>query len=294
MDNAQFGKGEHAALLIHGLSGSPLEMQYVAGRLRKAGFSVHVPHLAGYGFADRGKRTDVGRWQDWYRELANEFEELSRAHRTVSVCGLCIGAVLALKLAADTGARISGLSLLATTLYYDGWSIPWYRFMLTLGYYLPFGHGYAYQERYPYGVKNEQLRRWIAREMREKSTSIAGASKLSLTAIHEAEKLIGVVKRRMREVTVPALVIHALEEQCGPDEWAGGVNFTPHIGPPRGAWTQRAVRFRLHLLRPPHHQPRLCGYGSLGGPPYESRRADKQACVLAQSKDFVQCEVPDL
>ena len=38
-------KGEDAVLLIHGLSGTPLEMQYVARMLHKGGFTVVAPHF---------------------------------------------------------------------------------------------------------------------------------------------------------------------------------------------------------------------------------------------------------
>ena len=215
MTHTHLESGDHAVLLIHGLSGNPLEMQYLARRLQATGFSVHVPHMRGYGYrqgAKGAKGASIGHWQDWYAEVAAEFDTLQRAYRSVSVCGLCIGAVLALKLAAERSERICALSLLATTLFYDGWSIPWYRFLLPLGYYTPMGRHYAYEERYPFGVKNARLREWIAREMREKSTSIAGAALLPMAAIHEAAKLIGNVKRIIPRITTPALVMHALED----------------------------------------------------------------------------------
>ena len=36
--------GHNAVLLIHGLSGNPREMQYLARRLQATGFSVCVPY----------------------------------------------------------------------------------------------------------------------------------------------------------------------------------------------------------------------------------------------------------
>ena len=60
-------------------------------------------------------------------------------------------------------ALYAALSLLSTTLAYDGWSIPWYRFLLPLGYYTSLRHTYSYPEREPYGLKNELLRKRIAR-----------------------------------------------------------------------------------------------------------------------------------
>ena len=157
-----------------------------------------------------------------------ELRDMQRSYRTVSVGGLCIGAVLALNAATEASGEIAGLSLLSTTLFYDGWSIPWYRFMLPLGYYTPFRYIYAYREREPFGLKNEQLRRWVAREMSHKTSSIAGASNLTLPAIHEAELLIKSVKRRLAQVTTPALVIHAAEDDVSTPRSADFV--TNHIG----------------------------------------------------------------
>ena len=202
-------KVEHAVLLIHGLSGTPLEMQYVARMLHKAGFSVRVPHFSGYGYGDRSK---TKKWQEWHREVSAHFDEMKQKYKSVSVCGLCIGAVLALKLASEKKDEVAALSLLATTLFFDGWSIPWYRFLLPLGYYTPARYFYSYREREPYGLKNEQLRAWIAREMTEKSTSAAGSARIPMSGIYETDKLIRDVKKSMNQVSAPALIMHSLED----------------------------------------------------------------------------------
>jgi carboxylesterase len=203
---------EHAALLIHGLSGNPLEMQYLAKRLRQAGYATFVPHFKGYGFGGRSDPFATGTWRQWRAQVLDHFDELSRRYRSVSVSGLCIGAVLALDLAAERPGRVTALSLLATTLAYDGWSIPWYYFLAPLAYHTPLRYRYSYRERHPYGVKNESLRKWIAREMSEKTTSIAGASSLPMTAVYEANQLIRHVRGTISGVTAPALVVHAKED----------------------------------------------------------------------------------
>ncbi len=204
--------GEHAVLLIHGLQGTPIEMQSIAKRLHKAGYSVHVPHFKGYGYSTRDSAHSVTPWRDWRGQVLHELRGMKRQYKTVSVGGLCIGAVLALSVAEEASASISGLSLLSTTLFYDGWSIPWYRFMLPLGYYTPFRHIYKYKGRQPFGIKNEKLQQWLIREVNHKASAIAAAANLSLPAIHEAELLIKSVKRNLYKVTAPVLVIHAIED----------------------------------------------------------------------------------
>ena len=228
MKNVELIGGEHAVLLIHGLQGVPTEMLALAKRLHKAGYSVKVPHFQGYGYTEGDTPRSVTPWRDWRGQVMLELRNMKLQYKTVAIGGLCIGAVLALSVAEEASAEISGLSLLATTLFYDGWSIPWYRFMLPIGYYTPLRYIYAYKEREPFGLKNQQLRRWVAREMRHKTSSIAGASNLTLPAIHEAELLIKSVRRNLHKVTAPALVIHAVEDDVSTPRSADFV--TTHIG----------------------------------------------------------------
>ncbi len=215
--------GEDAVLLLHGLAASPLEMRYVARALHRDGFSVHVPHLHGYGYG--GVATDS---REWHARACTIFDQLRRDYRTVSIGGLCIGAVLALSLAAEKGRDVAALSLLSTTLAYDGWSVPWYRFLLPFGYYTPLRHVYAYHEREPYGLKNEVLRKRIARTAQQAALTEAGASSLPMNHIYQAMRLIGRVKRNLGHVLAPALVVHAVDDDTASVKSADFV--IDHIG----------------------------------------------------------------
>ncbi|BBI98578.1 hypothetical protein FGKAn22_02710 [Ferrigenium kumadai] len=220
--------GEHAILLLHGLQSSPAELLPVAKRLNQAGYTVHMPHIQGYGFMHGDTPRSVTHWQDWHAKALAEFRELKQKHASVAVGGLCIGATLSLSIAAELGDEVSALVLMATTLWYDGWSMPWYRFMRYVGYYSPFRYIYSYREREPFGLKNEQLRKWIAREMSHKDSSIVGASKLNLPAIQEAERMIQVVKPLLPRVIAPAIIIHAEEDDVSSPRNARYV--AEHIG----------------------------------------------------------------
>jgi carboxylesterase len=228
MDAITLKGGEHAVLLLHGLQSSPAELQPIAKRLHQAGYTVHVPHIAGYGFMHGDTPRSVTHWQDWHARALVEFRALKQQHSTVAVGGLCIGATLSLSIAAELGDEVSALTLLATTLWYDGWSIPWYRFMRYIGYYSPVRYLYSYREREPFGLKNKKLRKWIAREMSHKDSSIVGASKLNLPAIQEAERMIGSVKKSLHRVTAPAIIIHAEEDDVASPRNARYV--AEHIG----------------------------------------------------------------
>ncbi len=212
MINGAISSGRHAVVLLHGLYSSALELQYVSKRLRAAGFAVYTPHLSGYSVTQGKYPAVAGEWETWLDEARSFLRPIVERHERVSIGGLCIGADLALMLAAEHGARVHSLMLLSTTLYYDGWSLPWYRFLLPLAYYTPLGRLYAYEEREPFGLKNEQMRRLVAAEMKQRKLSRAGADRLHSSGLFQAQRLIRSVKRVLPEVRVPALIVHATED----------------------------------------------------------------------------------
>ncbi len=199
--------GEHAVVLIHGLTGSPYELKSLARSLNKAGFTVKGPLLAGHGT----KLEDLvkTRWEDWYGTVHAAVKDFQKTHETVSVSGLCMGALLALCLASDPECEITALSLLSTTIFYDGWSLPWYRFLLPISYLPPFKYFYSYKERDPYGVKNERMRREVALSLKE---SAIVYDRFPSQCLHELFKIIRRTKIILPEVTAPTLIIHARED----------------------------------------------------------------------------------
>jgi len=204
-----------AVLLLHGLYSNPNEMSPLGKELEKAGYRVAIPHLQGYTVCAEDvldRRFARSPWEDWYAQVETVFDELRQQHRRVVVGGLCIGADLALHLAAQRGLQVAAVLALATTLYYDGWGIPWYSFLLPLGYYTPLRHIYTYRERAPFGLKNPRVRARVERDMREREVSAAGASELPLNGIYQAQRLIGSIKKELPQVVSPTLVIHSRED----------------------------------------------------------------------------------
>lgn len=204
-----------AVLLLHGLYSNPNEMSPLGKELEKAGYRVAIPHLQGYTVCAEDvldRRFARSPWEDWYAQVETVFDELRQQHRRVVVGGLCIGADLALHLAAQRGLQVAAVLALATTLYYDGWGIPWYSFLLPLGYHTPLRHIYTYRERAPFGLKNPRVRARVERDMREREVSAAGASELPLNGIYQAQRLIGSIKKELPQVVSPTLVIHSRED----------------------------------------------------------------------------------
>ncbi|MBP2650836.1 MAG: alpha/beta hydrolase fold protein [Firmicutes bacterium] len=198
---------ENGVILIHGLTGSPYEMKYLATQLNRAGFSVAVPCLAGHsqGISDLKKTT----WQDWYKSVQESMEVLKGNCSRIFTAGLCMGAVLALHVARQYPLDVKAVAALSTTFQFDGWGTPWYRFLMPINNYTPAKYFYSYPEREPYGIKNERLRRMVAKGLKDNSIAYDCVPGVSMYELH---KLAGVVKQELPELSVPTLIIHSTED----------------------------------------------------------------------------------
>lgn len=215
--------GKDAALLIHGLTGSPFEVKHLAKRLHKAGFTVSVPLLAGHGTSIQ--ELSKLRWQDWYGTVAETFNDLKKNHDSVSASGLCMGALLALQLAADYEGEVTAISLLSTTLFYDGWSLPWYKFLLPLAYYPPVKYFYSYKESSPYGIKNERLRELYLHGMKDGSIAY---DTIPAEGMRELYRLSNAVRKIMPRIKTPVLILHSAEDDLASSKNADYIE--RHIG----------------------------------------------------------------
>lgn len=210
-DDKKAARGRHAVLLFHGFRSSPGELLPVVGPLRALGYEVVTPQYRGY--SEARDSPYVGRWQDWLDDALRTFDALREEYESVSLGGLCSGAVLALALALQRPAAVRALTLLSPTLYYDGWGLSWLVRLRYIGYYTPLRYVWSIPERSPFGVKNLQIRTWIMRQMLERKSSVAGAARLPLAGIYEIEKMIRHVKPRIGQIGAPSLLLHAREDE---------------------------------------------------------------------------------
>src|SRR5512137_50773 len=104
--------GADAALLLHGLTGTPFELRPVADRLAKNGVRCLAPVLPGHESPEALARTS---WLDWVGGAREALSRLGETRRTL-VVGSSMGALLACTLAADDPGRVDGLALLAPAL----------------------------------------------------------------------------------------------------------------------------------------------------------------------------------
>lgn len=204
--------GRRGVLLFHGLSSSPLELQYLARGLHRAGYSVRIAVIEGYSHGLPTVRPSGHR--EWSTAALAEFDRMREQCDTLAVGGLCIGALLSLHIAAQRCDAVSHVLALSTTLRYDGWAAPRSRWLLPLARVLPWAGRIAVKEREPYGLKDERLRAWVAAQMKESGGSDAGAAILRVRDLLQAQDLMRLVRQGMKQIKAPTLLLHARDDEA--------------------------------------------------------------------------------
>ena len=206
-------KSGRAVVLLHGLCSSPLDVRPFARALREHGFHPVTPALPGYGASDLHLSVGAAAcgYRCWIDAVKDEVDRLALTHSEVTVCGESLGATLALAVAAESPA-LDALSLISTTLFFDGWNVSRWRFLLPLLYYTPLGRIYRYREKPPYGVKNELVRALVAGQLERRKMSPPAASTVPTAHLREADRLIRHVKNSLGRIRTPVLLIHARDD----------------------------------------------------------------------------------
>ncbi len=206
---------EAAVILIHGLTGSPHEMRFPANFLYRKDYSVVCPRLAHHG--EPISILKRAKWQEFYRSVREALLKIPPSQK-VFVAGQSMGALLALLLAEEFPERVSGVTCISPTLFYDGWNIPWSHCLLPLAYFTPIRHIAYFKEESPYGIKNENVRRRIRECYKNVSLSDDfdaakfGYPYFPVTLFCEMRLLIRHLKKKLPLIHTPVQLIQACED----------------------------------------------------------------------------------
>jgi carboxylesterase len=184
-------KKETGILLLHGLSGTPAEVEPLGNYLAEKGYSVLGPWLKGHDTnpKDLAKTT----WQDWAQSAKEAYDHLQQSCSKVFVGGLSMGADQALHLAARV--PMAGIiSMAAPVRIFDFRfnGIAFFRFLqwrtsnLTGGILDPQSPPHL---TYPY---------------------------VATQSLYELKKLMDLVRSELPRITVPALVIQGRKDSMVP------------------------------------------------------------------------------
>jgi carboxylesterase len=187
-------------------------MKYLGKGLARSGFSVFGMQLAGHCGSDADLLATG--WQDWISSVETAYDWLRQRVDRVLVGGLSMGALLALELETRRPGAVAGLALYSTTIWYDGWNVPLRQleFLLPLVLRLPFGKRFRWSEAFPYGIKDERVRRRVVAQMHAGNSAGAGLPCLTGPSLRELTTLIARIKRNIGQVRAPALIVHAIED----------------------------------------------------------------------------------
>src|SRR5437016_823794 len=86
-----------AVLLLHGLTGTPVDMHYMKDALVADGYTVSSPLLPGRGTRPEDMFSLC--WEDWMSAALDAYDDLARDHEDVIVGGLSAGATMTLDVA---------------------------------------------------------------------------------------------------------------------------------------------------------------------------------------------------
>ncbi|MGE5511096.1 MAG: alpha/beta hydrolase [Bacteroidota bacterium] len=210
-DRSTFHSGGRVGfLLIHGLGGTPVELRFVAQGLARAGHTVYCCQLAGHCGTIEDLRTST--WQQWYASVKQAHDRLKEHCDIIIAGGLSMGGILALHLAHERPQEVHGLALYAPTLKLDGWAMPWYSFVLRWVRPTPIKFELNLPEHDPYGIKDERLRAFVVGSMLSGDSSEAGVFSTPVRSFAHFNSLLAVVKKELRKITTPALIIHPRED----------------------------------------------------------------------------------
>jgi len=204
------GTNGKAVLLIHGLTGAPVEMRFVGKTLNRLGFTVYAPVVAGH--CKDIAALEAVKYEDWIESMREPLNRLCREVRHVYTAGICVGGAIGLMLAHLERGKVEKSVIYSPTMNYDGWNQT---FWGKLGAYLiprliwckPLHH-LSFEERPPFGIKEERMRRFIM-----EGASMKGIQhSMPVIALYENCRLNSAMKAALPQMTVPTLLLHAAED----------------------------------------------------------------------------------
>ena len=192
-------KGRIGCLLVHGLTSCAEEMEGIGEFLYSKGFTVLGTLLKGHNTSLEDLHSTS--WRDWYSAVEDDFNFLRKQCSKVYVIGLSIGGALSAHLAANK--KFDGLVLLAPAIFYTN---PLAKFTPLLKYFKKY-KAKDYSRYYP-GRKEAFFD--IADE--KAALNRIAYKKVPLASLASAMNLIGIVKKDIRKINCPVLIIHSLSD----------------------------------------------------------------------------------
>jgi carboxylesterase len=223
--------------LIHGITGTPVEMGYLARQIAHHGWDVYATTLPGHCTRLRALLKTSER--DWVNHVHDQLVFMRERYDHVFVAGLSAGGLLALL--GSLAVNVDGIGVLSPTIVYDGWNTPWTHAILPFAMKVvprPLQHILFHVDGPPFGIKDEGLqarvraayspirvlREWLGcwwagwkthrdtHQLRPSAAALQGFPLFPLKTLTDIDRLIRRVRARMGEVTAPTVILQARED----------------------------------------------------------------------------------
>ncbi len=195
----QLKKSKTAILLVHGFSASPPEMRYLGDILFNAGHTVLGIRLEGHGTSPY----DLARfeWEDWFSSVERGYNLLSYYADKIIVIGFSMGGSLALHLASYNKNKLCGVvSISSPIIIRDTYGR--YFFLL------PIINKINNLTR-SFTEKETGVIEFIPSDPENKKTNY---KHMPLKGIYELMKLTNALRRELKNITCPLLILHASKD----------------------------------------------------------------------------------
>ena len=117
--------GPCGVVLVHGYTGTPMELRPLGDYLAAQGFTVLGVRLPGHGTS--WQELEQTTWPKWYQAVADGVRQLQGCCKSVSVAGLSLGGLLAAKAAAEL--PLASAVLMSTPIYVRDWRVPFIKYL---------------------------------------------------------------------------------------------------------------------------------------------------------------------
>ena len=152
------------------------------------------------------------RAEAWLDAVTEQYRVLENEYDTLHVAGMCMGALVALLLCHRVQHARGRLALLATPVFIDGWSTPWYRALRHVLYRVPgVAERMRVEEGEPFGIKNATIRAIVKKKFeREDSFHYAW---VPLACVRQVDRMRDWALEAAAGTPCPTLVLHAREDE---------------------------------------------------------------------------------
>lgn len=178
-------KQETGILLLHGFTGSPNSMKWLADEFKKQGYLTAVPQLCGHGSQPDNLLSCS--YKDWLSDAESALQSLNEKCKSVFIVGLSLGGAISLYLASQH--RVTGVVTMAAPFQISFWTRLYARL------FYPFVR-YQYKESGPDIHDKSALKRMNSYNLYPTRVSL------------EVFKLLKKMRASIHKVKSPILVLH--------------------------------------------------------------------------------------